>query len=367
MRRWGWLEVWVNAKHPCWGLAIFYGFSIIDGILEKSLWGFFMLYVGIVTYNSLSDLPACLAAIRAQTYPHLRIGIWDNASTDSTVPYVQENHPDITLIPHNNNVGFGVGHNGLINHFSVSYTDAYLCLNPDAKLSPDYASHLMAGLSSSLVIGWAVGKLCLPNEKDTQRYIYSVGHALRRGGYAFNIGHGMLDSGQFDEGRTVFGAPAAAALYSGRLIADFGGQLFDPRLFLYGEDTELDWRAVRAGWECRYVPTAVAEHRGSQPIARHRDMAVTHRYLACLRHAYLPDLLCYNLPLIMGHSLARLIFTPRRGFAMLLHLLRDGPSFLRARQTPRVPRKHLNTWFGWSARQPTMAPKRIWERVRKLR
>jgi len=44
--------------------------------------------------------------------------------------------------------------------------------------------------------------------------------------------------------------------------------LFDESFFLYCEDTDLGLRARWAGWDCRYVPGAVVEHRYSHSAGR---------------------------------------------------------------------------------------------------
>jgi GT2 family glycosyltransferase len=42
------------------------------------------------------------------------------------------------------------------------------------------------------------------------------------------------------------------------MLDELGG--FDPGFRLYGEDIDLCYRAMRAGWERWYVPEAVAVH-----------------------------------------------------------------------------------------------------------
>ncbi len=47
---------------------------------------------------------------------------------------------------------------------------------------------------------------------------------------------------------------------------------FDDTFFLYCEDVDLGLRAQWAGWECRYVASAVAEHRYSHTAGRASPM-----------------------------------------------------------------------------------------------
>lgn len=120
--------------------------------------------VGIVLYNSLDDLPACIAALRAQTHPDVIIWALDNASPDGSADWLREHAPDVRLIVSAVNLGYGNGHNAIIQACQLGAQEAYLALNPDAQLEPDYIARLAAALESGSDVGWATGKLRLADE-----------------------------------------------------------------------------------------------------------------------------------------------------------------------------------------------------------
>ena len=60
-------------------------------------------------------------------------------------------------------------------------------------------------------------------------------------------------------------APAAAAVVRRRALEEVGG--FDPSLRV-GEDVDLVWRLVDAGWRARYEPRSVVGHRPRDPHSR---------------------------------------------------------------------------------------------------
>jgi GT2 family glycosyltransferase len=62
----------------------------------------------------------------------------------------------------------------------------------------------------------------------------------------------------------VFGACAAAALYRSSAIERVGG--FDGQFFALCEDVDWSFRARLCGYDCRYVPEAVAYHIGSASL-----------------------------------------------------------------------------------------------------
>lgn len=303
------------------------------------------VHIGIVTYNSLADLPQCFAGIGQQTYPHIRVTVLDNASADTSADWVAIHHPEAQLIRSSENLGFGRGHNKIAS--GLGEGDYYMALNPDVKLQPDYISAIIEALTTHPKAGWATGKLIQPDGTT----LYSVGHAMLRDGFAFNIGYGLPDHPDFNTSREVFGAPGAAVIMTDRLLAEMRGP-FEEVMFLYCEDTDLDWGARRQGWVCLYVAEALAYHRGSKPGDALRVEAITNRYLSVFKNAYWPDLLLRNLPYIIAHTLLRCVITPRLGFRMAKRLVSLFPVLMRKRRKPVLTHQQMRAWFTWSENQP---------------
>ena len=315
------------------------------------------VYVGLVIFNSVADLPRCLDALQAQTYTDLRLLAWDNASSDQSVAWLRQNAGNMRLFVSAENLGYGRAHNALIKAANLKADDFYIALNPDAELRPNYIARLVEALSGQPGIGWGTGKILhkVGDEAQPSGELYSAGHGLLRSGYAFNIGYGLPDDDRFTSNREVFGAPGAAAIYKAVLIADISqdSNFFDPGMFLYAEDTDVDWRARRRGWRCWYVADAVALHRGSRPTGQLKIMAIANRYVSVLKNATLLDLLTYNLPYIIAHCCIRLIATPKLGVLLIRLIFRGAPAALSSRRFANGDRLALRQWYRWSARQPT--------------
>lgn len=315
-----------------------------------------MIYVGIVTYNSAADLPECLDALHAQTFPEMTILAYDNASWDDSVAWLRTNAPAVRLIEGRENLGYGRAHNRLIHAAGLQQGDAYLALNPDAVLAPDYLQTLWDSLTGDADTGWVTGKLLMKDADGSPTgLLYSAGHGLLRSGFAFNIGFGLTDGDAYAQSREVFGAPGAAALYRAAMIAVLAptGDFFDPAMFMYAEDTDVDWRARLLGWRCRYAADAVAYHRGSSPGGRLKMEAIANRYLSVLKNAHRFDLVVFNVPYMAVHCLARLIVTPRLGLILIRRLAARAPDFLRRRVKPKLTRSDMMQWFHWSEAQPS--------------
>lgn len=313
------------------------------------------VYIGIVTYNSAEDLPACFAALAEQTYADVQIVVLDNASADESVAWVRQNAPDTKLILNHENVGFGRAHNQIVAACHLQIGDFYLTLNPDATLMPDYISELVRVMNETGA-GWAGGKLLHKDENQQPTgLLYSAGQGIRRDGYVLNVGEAMPDAPLFNQPREVFVVTGAALMIRAETIQAIAptGELFDEQMFLYGEDIDLGWRARRQGWRCWYVPSAVAYHRGGRLNAARRGQALGNTYLSVLKNAYWVDLLIYNIPLILVNLIVRTLLSPRIGLALIGQLGRNAGGAFRKRQHPKISRAEMTRWFAWTSEQPT--------------
>lgn len=330
------------------------------------------IHVGIVLYISTDDLPACFNALRNQTYTATRIYALDNGSADGGAEWMRQHAPDVRLILSTENVGFSAAHNrllrGLMHRGVLHDDDYYLALNPDVRLAPDYLERLIADMRADPCIGWASGKLVYPLNGDppgTPRRVYSAGHALLRNGYAFNIGLGMIDDAHLGGSREVFGVPAAAVLMRAAFIRDLwtDDSFYDETFFLYGEDTDVDWRGQRAGWRCWLDGDALAEHRGGLASPRFAAEAVANRYLSAFKNASASDRWMVITPLMIAHALARAILSPASG-RWLIRALAHGLRSAWRRRNRAWHDPEMTRWFTWSQQQPTSEARTVSERWR---
>ena len=72
-----------------------------------------LITVLIVNYNGRRHLPACLAALAAQTLPRHRfeVVVVDNASRDGSVEWLHREHPWVRVVARPDNAGFAGGNN----------------------------------------------------------------------------------------------------------------------------------------------------------------------------------------------------------------------------------------------------------------
>ncbi|MFX3632152.1 MAG: glycosyltransferase family 2 protein [Candidatus Pristimantibacillus sp.] len=212
--------------------------------------------VCIVTYNSVSDIEACLDAVQLQSFPVKQIVVVDNASTDGTVELIRGLSQDkLLLIPNKINNGFAGGQNQAISHANSDYV---LVLNPDVTLEPNYLSEIISFMEQHKEVGSATGKLIFGSDLTIMD---SAGLGMRRTRQAYDLAAGEPIT-SWVESMQVFGVSGAAGVYRSEMVRDIAidGQFFDEDFFAYKEDVDVAWRAKKLGWQSYYVSTAEAVH-----------------------------------------------------------------------------------------------------------
>lgn len=213
----------------------------------------------VLTYNSEAVIDACLHSL-APLAGRAEIIAVDNASGDATRAAVMRHVPPATFIPNAENRGCAGGNNV---GWRASGGDLVVFVNPDVVVTPGWLDPLVAAFESDPALGIAGSKLLYPESATIQH----AGGILYPNGMVDHIGNGEEDVGQFDEVDEVDYVTGASMAVRRRVLEDLGGfdEDFNPAYF---EETDLCWRARRAGWKVRMVPASVAFHHESTILQR---------------------------------------------------------------------------------------------------
>jgi len=233
----------------------------------------------VVTYRSRTVISAALASVApAHTQGLLDCVVVDNASDDCTVEHVRTNHPWVTVIANAVNGGFAHGCNQGI---ASTHSPYVLLLNPDAVLRLPDLMCLLTFMDRNPRSGMVAPAIRTP-----------TGVLQHAGGVPTPL-HLLVQAlrpGWLPPNRTTIqpgGAPfrtdwlCGAVLLLRRSMLEQVGN-FDPRFFLYFEETDLCRRAVARGWELWAVGRSVAKH------ACHSSARTTRRPLVngCIAEHY---------------------------------------------------------------------------------
>jgi GT2 family glycosyltransferase len=217
--------------------------------------------VVIPNYNGEELLPQVLpplyAALNATGLAY-EVIVSDDASTDSTVAFLEKEYPEITLLTSTLNRGYSPAINKGI--FSAQY-DLILLLNSDVKLTPDYFKNQLTYFNDSdtfgvmgRIIGWEDDVI-----QDGGKYPSFHGVKIKTSG-----NYVPEDPKENDRLYSMY-LSGANALVSREKIMQLDGfdEAFAP---FYIEDVELSIRAWRLGWKCFYEHNAVCRHKTSATI-----------------------------------------------------------------------------------------------------
>ena len=209
--------------------------------------------VVIPNWNTLEHLPECLDSLKAQTYRDFETVVVDNASSDASVAYMHEHHPEVRVIELGENTGFpGAVDAGI----RATNTEYVVLLNNDTRAEPDWLERLVRAMDEHPEFSFASSKLL---RYHTPELIDSAGHTYDLWiGASFNLGE-EEPATHFTEPAWIFGACAAASIYRRSLFEDIGD--YDAEFFFTHEDVEFDLRANVAGHRCMLVPDAVVYHK----------------------------------------------------------------------------------------------------------
>lgn len=207
------------------------------------------LSIIIVTYNSSEYIEACLDSIYNQkTSLDYEVIIFDNNSTDRTVPLIRNRFKNVILIASDENIGFAAANNAAIKESS---SDTVLFLNPDTKLTENALDSLYEGIS----------------KYNNDRIIMVPMQCSYDTGTFLNCGLGIDIFGfPINEGETgrFFYADGAALLMKKKDFLDLG--MFDEALFLIQEDVDLSWKARLLGYRFKLLREIKILHKSGGSI-----------------------------------------------------------------------------------------------------
>lgn len=218
--------------------------------------------VVVLNWNGLSWLQKFLPSlVENSNYPNVEIWLADNASTDNSVVFVNENFPSIKIHVNNKNYGFAGGYNHALKHIPADY---YVLLNSDVEVTPNWISPVIELMESNDLIAACQPKLLDYNHKDTFEYAGAAGGMVDVLGYPFCRGRIIdtmeKDEGQYNEVAEIFWASGACMFIKSKLYHQSGG--LDKDFFAHMEEIDLCWRLKNMGYHILYCPDSVVYHVG---------------------------------------------------------------------------------------------------------
>lgn len=192
-------------------------------------------------------------------YPHFRILVVDNGSTDGSPEYIEAHFPEVISLRNQQNAGFAAGNNAGIEAALRAGADYVLLLNNDAVVETSLLKELVDIGEKRPEAGLLGPKI---NYYDNREVIWSAGgrtHWLTLS--VIDKGFNEPDRGQRDSIKEVDHVSGCAMLIKRRVAEDIG--LLDANFFMYYEDCDYCERAKKSGYKLLYVPEGKVWHKVS--------------------------------------------------------------------------------------------------------
>jgi GT2 family glycosyltransferase len=237
----------------------------------------------IVTYRSSKTIRECLAsAKRCADAGLMEVIVVDNASPDDTREILAREAGFARVMLGDANIGFGRGCNvGL----HAASSDLIVFINPDAIVEPDAIRTIVEFMRSHpqcAIAGPAISRDDGPGFQHVGGLLTPWDVVSEALGLHRTLAKRQHLNGATEPFKTNW---VSGAMLIGRtkLLRDLGG--FDPRYFLYWEETDLCRRTLDAGHEIWAIPTARVHHVGGVS-AQEEERDDANRVRGCIATHY---------------------------------------------------------------------------------
>ncbi|HTF18138.1 MAG TPA: glycosyltransferase family 2 protein, partial [Chryseolinea sp.] len=204
----------------------------------------------ILNYNGERLLEQFLPSVVAHA-SGAEVIVADNASTDGSIRWVKQHHPQVRVILLDQNYGFCGGYNRALRDVDADY---YLLLNSDIEVTPGWIDPLVKLLDTRADVAAVQPKILSLRQRDKFEHAGAGGGFIDSLGYPFCRGrifdHIETDSGQYNDHRPVFWSSGACMLIRAKSFHQFGG--FDEDYFAHMEEIDLCWKLHRDNQRVMY-------------------------------------------------------------------------------------------------------------------
>ncbi|MBS4072598.1 glycosyltransferase family 2 protein [Algoriphagus aquatilis] len=221
----------------------------------------------ILNYNGEKVLSTFLPSVIA--FSVYDIWVIDNASTDSSLEFLEVNYPQVSLIKLKANFGFTGGYNWGLEELRGKYS-YFILLNSDVEVTQGWDSKLIGFLNKNTDYAAVQPKILSWKDKSLFDYAGAGGGFLDAFAYPYCRGRMWdileRDQGQYNDSIPVDWASGACMAIDANDFFDQEG--FDGHFFAHMEEIDLCWRLRRARRKIGYLGEVTVYHQGGATLDR---------------------------------------------------------------------------------------------------
>ncbi len=221
--------------------------------------------VVILNWNGRKLLEKFLPSVVAYSR-EAKIWVIDNASTDDSVLFLQENFPTVALVKLDKNYGYAGGYNRGLKQIDA---DVYALVNSDIEVTANWLLPVIKRFENETDTVVLQPKIKDYKNKKMFEYAGAAGGFLDFFGYPYCDGRVLFkveeDKGQYDTPKDIFWASGACFFVRQKTFDRHKG--FDESFFAHQEEIDLCWRIRHTGKLVKYEPSSVVYHLGGASLA----------------------------------------------------------------------------------------------------
>ena len=214
----------------------------------------------ILNWNGIDLLKKFLPTLIAKS-KNANIYIADNASTDNSIKFLEDNYTSIKILQNKTNSGFAGGYNLALSNLHEEF---FILINSDIEVTDNWISPIIELLKKDEFISACQPKILDYNNKEKFEYAGASGGFIDFLGYPFCRGrifnHIENDFNQYEDIKEVFWASGACLFIRSKHFNEVNG--FDNDFFAHQEEIDLCWRLKNLGYKVMVNPESIVYHVG---------------------------------------------------------------------------------------------------------
>ncbi len=220
----------------------------------------------ILNWNGKKLLEKFIPSIVEQSnLPNIEIVVADNASTDDSVRFIQENYPTIRIVSNKINGGYAKGYNDALQNIDA---DIYGLVNSDIEVTEGWLSPIISTFKKEPKTAIIQPKILDYKNKSKFEYAGAAGGFIDKYGYPYCRGRIFsdleTDYKQYDDIIDIFWASGACFFIRSKVFNELQG--FDEDYFAHQEEIDLCWRAKNLQKNIKYVGSSTVYHVGGATL-----------------------------------------------------------------------------------------------------
>jgi len=221
--------------------------------------------VVILNWNGRELLEQFLPSVLNFSKEEATIYVADNASTDNSVTFINENFPEINLIQNSTNGGYAKGYNDALRNLTE---DVFVLLNSDVEVTKNWLSPIISEFKNDEKLVAAQPKILDFKNKEHFEYAGAAGGFIDRYGYPYCRGRIFntleKDNGQYNDIAEIFWATGACLFI--KKDAYWSVEGLDEIFFAHQEEIDLCWRLKANGGTIKYIGNSKVYHVGGATL-----------------------------------------------------------------------------------------------------